>query len=176
MHHHHHHHHRHQHLKSILPTLWGWTVHFLNGCSSCCPVSWVNVGNIRRSSEYLNIWIFEYFICQNSYQARFCLRISYPAILFTMLMEFLNRGSFIVRALSAGNKQSVHIVSFPLLGARIHILLPGTRQYHIIHSCHIMPIFDILQNFCRLLNTYHELHTMNKSHMPMSWNWNWNWT
>ena len=41
------HHHR---LKSIFPTLWGWTVHFLDGCSSpCFPVSWVNVGNIIQT-------------------------------------------------------------------------------------------------------------------------------
>ena len=79
-----------------------------------------------------------------SYQARFCLRISYPVILFTMRMRFFNRGSFIVRALSAGNKQSVHIVSFSLLGARIHIFLPGTQQYHIIHPCHIRTMNYIL--------------------------------
>ena len=47
---HHHHHHHQQRLNFIFPTLWGWTVHFLDGCSPCCPVSWVNVGNIRRSS------------------------------------------------------------------------------------------------------------------------------
>ena len=33
------------------------------------------------------------------YQARFGLQISYPAILFTILIEFLNCGSFIVHAL-----------------------------------------------------------------------------
>ena len=36
-----------------------------------------------------------------SYQARFCLQISYPAIVFTMLMGFLNRGNFIIHLWSA---------------------------------------------------------------------------
>ena len=44
----------------------------------------------------------------------FCLQISYPAILFTMLMGFLNCESFIIDAL--------------LPGAHIHIFLPGTLQ------------------------------------------------
>ena len=52
------------------------------------------------------------------YQARFCLQISYPAILFTMQMGLLNPGSFIIHALLPGNKQSVHIVSFP--AGRMH--------------------------------------------------------
>ena len=30
---------------SIFPTLLGWIVYFLDGCSPCFPVSWVNVGN-----------------------------------------------------------------------------------------------------------------------------------
>ena len=37
---------------SIFPTLWGWTAHFLDGSPPCCPVSWVNVGNIRHSSVF----------------------------------------------------------------------------------------------------------------------------
>ena len=41
------------------------------------------------------------------YQARFCSQISYPAILFTMLMGFLMHGGFIVHIHFAGNKQSV---------------------------------------------------------------------
>ena len=40
--------------------------------------------------------------------------MSYPAILFTMLVEFLNHGRFIIHA----NKQSARIDSFP---ARTHI-------------------------------------------------------
>ena len=35
----------------------GWTVHFLDGCSLCCPVSWVNVGDIRRSSVFCNCFL-----------------------------------------------------------------------------------------------------------------------
>ena len=42
----------HYRLKSMFPTLWGWTVHFLDGSPPCCPVSWVNVGNVRRSSVF----------------------------------------------------------------------------------------------------------------------------
>ena len=39
-------------FNSVFSPLWGWTVHFLHGCSPCFPVSWVNVGNIRRSSIF----------------------------------------------------------------------------------------------------------------------------
>ena len=38
--------------RSIFPTLWGWTVHFLDGSPPCWPVSWVNVGDIGRSSFF----------------------------------------------------------------------------------------------------------------------------
>ena len=41
-----------------------------------------------------------------SYQGRFCLQISYPAILFTMLKGFLNCRSFIVHILLLGTKRS----------------------------------------------------------------------
>ena len=49
-----------------------------------------------------------------SYQARFGLKISYPAIVFTMVIGLLN----CVWEFSAGNKQSLHIVSFSALRMR----------------------------------------------------------
>ena len=48
-------------LKSIIPTLWGWTVHFLDGCSPCFPVSWVNVGNIKML--FCLQWLFLPMFC-----------------------------------------------------------------------------------------------------------------
>ena len=35
----------------------GWTVHFLDGFPPCCPVSWVNVGNVRRSSVFFDCFL-----------------------------------------------------------------------------------------------------------------------
>ena len=56
-----------------------------------------------------------------AYQARFCLHISYPAILLTMLKGFLNQ-VYHSRP-SAGNKQSVHIVFLtrPFPSDRAHV-------------------------------------------------------
>ena len=41
-------------------------------------------------------------------QARYCLQISYPAILYAMLMGFLNRESVIVHALLPGTSKHSH--------------------------------------------------------------------
>ena len=65
-----------------------------------------------------------------SYQARFC-----PAILFPMLMGFLNHGSFIIHALLPGTNKAftlLHVVFMP--GACIHVLLPGTQNID-FHVC-----------------------------------------
>ena len=64
-----------------------------------------------------------------SYQARFCLQISYPEILFTMLMGFLNGGSFIVHALLPVTSKVFTLSAF-LPGAHwhIHVLLLGTQR------------------------------------------------
>ena len=67
-----------------------------------------------------------------SYQARFCLQISYHASLFTMLIGFLNCGSFIIRALLPGTSTACTLSVF-LLAACVHVLLPGTRR-HIVRS------------------------------------------
>ena len=61
------------------------------------------------------------------YQARFCVQISYPAILFTMLMGFLNLGSFIVHALLLGTSKAFTLSGL-LPGACVHVLLPGTHN------------------------------------------------
>ena len=55
-----------------------------------------------------------------SYQARFCLQISYPAILFTMLMGFLNRGSFIIHILLLGTSNAFTLSVFPAGHVRSH--------------------------------------------------------
>ena len=52
-----------------------------------------------------------------SYQARFGLKISYPAIVFTMVIGLLNCGSVIVHILLLGTS-SLHIVSFSALRMR----------------------------------------------------------
>ena len=63
-----------------------------------------------------------------SYQARFGLNISYPAIVFTMVIGLLNCGSFIVHILLLGTSK-VFTLSVFLPCACVHVLLPGTRRY-----------------------------------------------
>ena len=67
-----------------------------------------------------------------SYQARFGLKISYPAIVFTMVIGFLNCGSFIVHILLLGTSK-VFTLSVFLPCACVHVLLPGTR---LVSCCH----------------------------------------
>ena len=61
-----------------------------------------------------------------SYQARLLLQISYPAILFTMLIGFFN---FIVHVLLPGTSKALTL-SFFLLGAWICVVLSGTQRYN----------------------------------------------
>ena len=63
-----------------------------------------------------------------SYQARFGLKISYPAIVFTMVIGLLNCGSFIVHILLLGTSK-VFTLSVFLPCACVHVLLPGTQRY-----------------------------------------------
>ena len=67
----------------------------------------------------------------NSYQARFGLKISYPAIVFTMVIGLLNCGSFIVHILLLGTSK-VFTLSVFLPCACVHVLLPGTQR--IVHD------------------------------------------
>ena len=69
-----------------------------------------------------------------SYQARFGLKISYPAIVFTMVIGLLNCGSFIVRILLLGTSK-VFTLSIVLPWACVHVLLSGTRRT--VHSMSI---------------------------------------
>ena len=62
-----------------------------------------------------------------SYQARFGLKISYPAIVFTMVIGLLNCGSFIVHILLLGTSK-VFTLSVFLPCACVHVLLPGTQR------------------------------------------------
>ena len=64
----------------------------------------------------------------SSYQARFGLKISYPAIVFTMVIGLLNCGSFIVHILLLGTSK-VFTLSVFLPCACVHVLLPGTRLW-----------------------------------------------
>ena len=61
-----------------------------------------------------------------SYQARFGLKISYPAIVFTMVIGLLNCESFIVHILLLGTSK-VFTLSVFLPCACVHVLLPGTQ-------------------------------------------------
>ena len=58
----------------------------------------------------------------NSYKARFFLQISYPAILFIMLMEYLNRLSFITQVVLPGTRKvlALSVISFPPGHTRSH--------------------------------------------------------
>ena len=60
----------------------------------------------------LPIHNFLCFIIKILYQARFCLQISYPAILCTMLMGFLNCGSFVVHVLLPGTSKAFTLSVF----------------------------------------------------------------
>ena len=61
-----------------------------------------------------------------SYQARFGLKISYPAIVFTMVIGLLNCGSFIVHILLLGTSKVFTLSVFQPC-ACVHVLQPGTR-------------------------------------------------
>ena len=63
-----------------------------------------------------------------SYQARFGLKISYPAIVFTMVIGLLNCGNFIVHILLLGTSK-VFTLSVFLPCACVHVFLPGTRRH-----------------------------------------------
>ena len=75
------------------------------------------------------IYHFYVLFIEISHQASFCLQISYPAILFTVLMGFLNHGSFIVHVLLPGTSKAFTL-SVIMPGARVHVLLPGTQRYN----------------------------------------------
>ena len=65
-----------------------------------------------------------------SYQARYGLKLSYPTIVFTMVIGLLNCGSFIVHILLLGTSK-VFTLSVFLPCACVHVLLPGTRRIEI---------------------------------------------
>ena len=72
-----------------------------------------------------------------SYQARFGLKISYPAIVFTMVIGLLNCGSFIVHILLLGTSK-VFTLSVFLPCACVHVLLPGTGRIDVWHLAELM--------------------------------------
>ena len=78
-----------------------------------------------------------------SYQARFGLKISYPAIVFTMVIGLLNCGSFIVHILLLGTSK-VFTLSVFLPCACVHVLLPGTRSWYYCMYCKMNPPIKFL--------------------------------
>ena len=79
-----------------------------------------------------------------SYQTRFCLQI-YPAILFTMLMGFSTRGSYVLHVLLPGTSKACTLSVF-MPGAGVHILLPGTQRYNknISLKCKLVKISNVV--------------------------------
>ena len=82
-----------------------------------------------------------------SYQARVGLKISYSAIVYTMVIGMLNCGSFIVHILLLGTSK-VFTLSVFLPCACVHVLLPGTRRIScfvnwVFFSALFLPLFPI---------------------------------
>ena len=98
------------------------------GNSSFCQAYALEV--LTSTSTYRQLIIFMFLFVIISYQARFCLQISYPAILFTMLVGFLNHGNFIVDILLSETSKAFTL-SGSLPGASIHIVLLSTQRYKI---------------------------------------------
>ena len=85
----------------------------------------------RSFDNYFNLSpIYHLYVLfvEISYLARFSLHISHPAIIFTMLIGFLNYGSFlnIVHALLPGTSKALTLSVF-LLGASVHIPMPDIQ-------------------------------------------------
>ena len=109
-----------------------------------------------NSSPIYHLYVL---LVEISYQARFCLQILYPEILFTMLKGFWNHGSFIVHVHLLGTRKSFTLSVF-LPGTRVHVVLPGTRQYMKSVSIQIMHIRKVVSknysprgNFIKVWNT-----------------------
>ena len=132
------------------------THHFAENSSFCQAYAFEV---LTRTSTYRQFFICLYVLfVEISHQAQFCLQISHPTILFTMLMGFLNCCSFIIHALLPGTSK-VFTLSVFLPGAHVHILLLGTLWYvyHILikHWAFesVFPTILILSkcNKCRIL-------------------------
>ena len=100
-------------------------MHRFAGNSSFCQAHVFEVWTPNSAYHQFIICMFSFN--EISYQAKFCLQISHPAILFTMLMGFLNHGNFIVDALLPGTSKAFTLSVF-LPGTHIYILLPGTQR------------------------------------------------
>ena len=97
------------------------------GCIVGCPAFKV----LTPSSTYFQFYHLYVLFVEISYQARFYLQISYSSILFTMLIGFLNRGSFIIYILLLGMSKLFTFSVFCWVHA-FTSLLPGTwrRRAH----------------------------------------------
>ena len=93
-------------------------------CQNVCVWSLVTYFNL--SLIYHCIYHLYVLFVDISYQAKFCLQKSHPAILVTMLTEYFNCGSFIKHALLPETSKAC-ILSVFLPGERIYILLLGTQ-------------------------------------------------
>ena len=81
---------------------------------NACIVLPGNHRSARRMGTYFTLSpIYNLYVLfvEISYQARFCLHISYPAILFTRLMGSLNRGIYIINAVLPGKAKRSHCQS-----------------------------------------------------------------
>ena len=102
-------------------------VHVILPGTHCCArhMHWGLDTYFNLSSIFIT---YMFYLSKFHTKQEFGLQISYPAILFTMLLGILNCGSFIVRALLPGTSTAFTLPVF-LLGARIHVLLPGIQRY-----------------------------------------------
>ena len=93
--------------------------------SSFCQAHTFKSGHLLQPIANLS---FVVFFVKISYQARFCLQLSYCAILFTMLMRFLNQ-SFLLHVLLPGKSKAFTLSDF-LPGTCVHVILPCIRRYY----------------------------------------------
>ena len=89
---------------------------------------------LTPTPTYRQFIICTFYLSKFHNQARFCLQISYPTILFTMLMGFLNGGSFIIHVLLPGTRKVFTLSGF-LPGTCAHVLQPGTQRNASEQSC-----------------------------------------
>ena len=90
------------------------------------PGTCIEVLTPTCTSTYRQFIICMSYLSKFHYQARFCLQISYPAISITVLIGFLNCGSFIVYTLLSWTSK-VFTLSVFLPGTHVHVVLLGTQ-------------------------------------------------
>ena len=117
-------------------------MHCFAGKSSFCQ-SHLHYTILDTYFNLLPIYHFYYSFVEISYQARFCLQISYPVIVFTMLMGFLYRGRFIVYVLLPGTSKAFTLSIFLAGRARSHCS-PGHTTIYLVTGRRIWALSLIL--------------------------------